>query len=267
MKICARSVVFAAGVSALLAASGGARAAIVDDFEGTYSGTGSVIVDPEDAGNHVLFLNNTQIANFVTSGTTGTVTMRIYDFGVDTATSTATTVYGPRWGVSDSTSNTANSAGATIINRGSIPSTSGYGMEGTNTPMTKTGSWFSPQYFAGPRQVDALDDPSTTDNEGDGKWSTWTFLVNPDGTVKMSVTGIGTTKTSGVVSGTMLVTDMHTIWIYGGSNPPAGVYNLGVLVDDITFTAADPVPEPASLSILGLSGALLLPRRRGRTPR
>lgn len=188
----------------------------LEDFESgtSYSGAGTIQVDPDDAANKVLLLAGGEVATFIPSAFKGTVTMKVYDFGE------IPTFNGPRWGIADADESVA----VTIIQKTSLPASAGYGM---GQEITRDGDWWSPAYFGGPRQVDILDDPATEGFEGNGRWTTWTFVVNPNGDVSFSAFGHG--KLYGTVDA------MDTIWVSGGK---AGNVTHGVLIDDITFSLA-----------------------------
>ena len=200
-------------VAGLLAWMTTVSAKPLEDFEeGTsYSGPGTIQADPDDAANKVLLLVGGEVATFIPSVFRGTVTMKIYDFGE------IPTSNGPRWGIAGS----GESVAVTIIQKPSLPAKAGYGM---GQELTRDGDWWSPAYFGGPRQVDVLDDPETGGFEGNGRWSTWTFVVNPNGDV--SITAFGQGQLYGKVEA------MDTIWVSGGKT---GNVTHGVLIDDIMF--------------------------------
>ena len=203
-------------MAGLLAWASTASAKTLEDFEpgSSYSGPGTIQVDPDDAANKVLLLAGGEVATFIPSAFRGTVTMKIYDFGE------IPTFNGPRWGIAGS----GESVAVTIIQKPSLPASAGYGM---GQEITRDGDWWSPAYFGGPRQVVALDDPEIGGFEGNGKWSTWTFYVNADGSV--SITSFGHGKLYGKVDA------MDAIWVSGGK---AGNVTRGVLIDDIMFIPA-----------------------------
>jgi len=220
-----------------------ASAEMLEDFEpGTsYSGAGTVQADPDNAGNQVLALVPGEVATFIPSTFVGTVTMNIYDFG-ELAQVGGLLLDAPRWGVADANESVA----VAIMEKTFLDAAAGYAM-GTET--SKTGAWFSPSFFGGPRQVIALDDPLTTGVfEGVGKWTTWTFDVAAGGGVTIS-------SAAGIQSfGT--VDAMDTIWVSGGRS---GRSTNGVLIDDITV-----VPEPATTGLLVFGTFALLLKRRFR---
>ncbi|RKX47682.1 MAG: hypothetical protein DRP64_00435 [Verrucomicrobia bacterium] len=195
--------------------AGAVSAEVLEDFEpGTsYSGAGTIQVDPDDAGNHVLLLEGGEVATFIPLETAGTVTMKVYDFGE------IPNFNGPRWGVADADESVA----VAIIDKPWLEASTGYGM---GLELSRDGDWWSPAFFGGPRQVDALDDPGTGGFEGDGKWTTWTFDVTADGGVAISSF---TSQTYGTVDA------MDTIWVSGGKG---GDVAHGVLIDDISFSPA-----------------------------
>ncbi|RKZ09468.1 hypothetical protein DRQ32_08125, partial [bacterium] len=170
-------------------------------------------MDPDDAGNHVLLLEGGEVATFIPLETAGTVTMKVYDFGE------IPNFNGPRWGVADADESVA----VAIIDKPWLEASTGYGM---GLELSRDGDWWSPAFFGGPRQVDALDDPGTGGFEGDGKWTTWTFDVTADGGVAISSF---TSQTYGTVDA------MDTIWVSGGKG---GDVAHGVLIDDISFSPA-----------------------------
>ena len=191
-------------------------AEVLEDFEpGTsYSGMGTIQIDPDDAGNHVLLLEGGEVATFIPSAFEGTVTMKVYDFGE------IPNFNGPRWGIAD----VNESVAVAIIDKTWLDSSVGYGM---GQELSREGDWWTPAYFGGPRQVDALDDPATPgDFEGDGKWTTWTFDVAANGSVTIS-SFVG--QTYGTVDA------MDAIWVSGGKG---GNVAYGVLIDDITFLSS-----------------------------
>jgi len=233
-------------VLALAATS--ASAAVLEDFE-AWTGAGTVVADPDDAGNSVLHLAGGQAIAIALPETAGIMTVDVYDMGAVThdAGQPNTEGYGdgPRWGVA--TAGNVASAAAGIINKTFLDSSSGYGV---SLETSRTSSWYSPMWYGGPRLVDSLavigsgtwDDPEIP---GDGAWTTWTFTIATDGSVTIE---------NGVRSKTYSMGSAAEMWLSGGRS--GKMLNGTALFDNITF-----VPEPATMSLLGL-GALALIRRK-----
>lgn len=154
-------------------------AGLIEDFEGAWSEAGVVVPDPDDAGNNALFLTGGQSVTLSQVGD-GIVTIDVYDFGAvafDEGGTNPGNNYGPRWGVGGNSN--ATSAAATIINKTFLGSFAGYGR---STETSKTGSWFSPGFYGGPRYVDSLAVIGSGSAEqpevpGDGAWSTWSIKI------------------------------------------------------------------------------------------
>ncbi|MFW6154127.1 MAG: PEP-CTERM sorting domain-containing protein [Planctomycetota bacterium] len=232
---------------ALVASS--ASAAMLEDFE-AWTGAGTVVVDPDDAGNSALHLAGGETIAIPVPETAGVVTIDVYDMGAiehdageDNDNNSG---YGPRWGVA--TAGNGASAAASIVNKTFLEANGGYGY---GADLSRTGSWWSPMWFGGPRLVDSLavigegtwDDP---DVPGDGAWATWTFTIASDGNVTID---------NDDNSKTMAMGPAAEVWLSGGRSDFA--LNGTALFDNVTF-----VPEPATLGLLALGGLGLIRRRR-----
>jgi len=203
-----------------------------EDFENGWAGPGTLVVDPDNPANTVLELTFDENIAIAMPTNQGIVTMRIYDRGAtDGDTESGGTDYGPRWGVAGS----GTSSGVTIINKSNLDARLGYGY---STETTRTSSWFSQQWYGGPRQVDALQivgsgTPSNPDVPGDGRWTTWTFSVDGSGSVTITDGAANAQMTLGLG-------DLVEAWVSGGRiaySPHTDMASIGVLVDDIDFTA------------------------------
>jgi hypothetical protein len=241
-------------VLVIMALAASASAAVIEDFE-AWTGTGTVVADPDNAANSTLQLAGGEAIAIALPANAGIMTVDVYDMGATDhdigQPNTNNSGYGPRWGVADVGNST--SVAASIINKTFLNSNNGYGW---GYDLSRTSSWWSPMWFGGPRNVDALQviGTGTWDNPevpGDGDWATWTFYINTSGTVTVTDgnnTVMGAMRLNGVAS-----TEM---WLSGGRS--GMVLNGTALFDNITFD----VPEPATMSLLALGGLAMLRRRR-----
>jgi len=229
----------------------GAQGAVIEDFEGYEIGAafqgGTIVADPDNAGNKVLSL---QYGTAATSALiaipdaplAGVVSMDIYDYGKAPGAH-----YGPRWGVLA----TEYYAAAYLRQGAGVNSTAGYAMTWDSQPTSawawNASSWFSAKFFGGPRLVDALQDDANG-VVADGAWSTWTFTSSGGACYINNGTVLNST---GYKVG--LMTD---VFLWSGRD----VGLAGVLVDNIAFA----VPEPATLGLLGFGALGLVVRRRDR---
>ena len=241
-------------VLVILALAASASAAVIEDFEsynlGDSYGTGTIVADPDNAGNKVLRLVNDGGAQYATVAVPGApvggiVGMDFYDRGITTASH-----YGPRWGIGGEVCDTA----AYLRQGAGINNASGYGMSWDNQPTSgwsRTGSWFSAKFFGGPRLVDALEDPAADPPVlPDGAWSTWTFTAAGGPGDKCYIDNGTASNVTGYATGK--ITD---VWFWSGKD--AAPFADG-LFDNITFD----VPEPATMSLLALGGLAMLRRRK-----
>lgn len=193
---------------------------VLEDFEpGTsYLGAGTIQLDPENAGNRVLHLASGEVATFIPLDVEGTLSVDIYDFGEAHNPALGDAGYGPRWGISDG----ITGASAGLLQKPWLQMSQGYALAQYVDPSAV---WWTASYFGGPRQVDALDNPSTSGVfEGAGRWTTWTFTVDADGVVTVAAFG------HEISNGTVLA--MNSIWVSGGLS---GYSVYGVLIDNIKF--------------------------------
>ena len=238
-------------VLVIMALAASASAAVVEDFESGWAGSGVLVADPDNAANTVLHLVGGQTALFAQAGP-GKITVDVYDFGVtvqDDMGGGTTNGYGPRWGATGDGNGLASITAKSYLN-----ATKGYamGIEGL------TGSWWSAQWHGSPRLVDALQvigtgDPFNPEIPGDGDWTTWTFWVNTSGSVTIS-NGVNTKMLSLALN----PGGMANIGLSGGKNTLDAMGAAGALYDNVTFD----VPEPATMSLLALGGLAMLRRRR-----
>jgi len=244
-----------------------ASAAVLEDFEGAYSGAGTLVVDPENPANTVLHLaaadgtNNAEVYQVAAPEATGVVTMRIYDFGANTIKEDSH--YGPRWGVLGDGEQMTSCMN--IMYRSWISGFKGYVYNAAQgVPPTPTSTLTSPTWAPGlstaGRYVKALDDIATTGvDESQGAWATWTFKVPDAATVLVGVQANDVVDANGVyTSGPVLVTDagpispvgqLTGIFVSAGTNDPLPMGDLkfvGVLVDDVTFSPLTPA-KPGDL--------------------
>lgn len=234
----------------VLALAASASAAMLEDFE-AWAGAGTVVADPDDAGNSVLHLAGGTAIAIALPATAGIMTVDVYDMGaIDHdigQPNTNNSGYGPRWGVA--TAGNGASAAASIINKTFLDSGAGYGY---GADLSRTSSWWSPMWYGGPRLVDALDVIGTgtwdaPETPGDGDWTTWTFIIGSGGSVVIR---------NGVHTQIMGMGPAAEMWLSGGRS--GMVLNGTALFDNVTFE----VPEPATLSLLALGGLALIRRRR-----
>jgi len=190
-----------------LAVSGAAAQTMLADFESgnPFSG-GTVVADPENAAIKVLYVaSGTVTLDLAAALAPGEgIAMRVYDQGLsalDNAEHTGPAedsrpgpaVYGWNLGVAGT-----YTWGVVLLNKSYLGGNAGYGWTGNqygpDFPMGPTSIW-SMDYYGGPRQADALSiiGTGTIANPqvpGDGKWSTWTFTFNPDGSMSAANDGI-----------------------------------------------------------------------------
>ncbi|MFW6154922.1 MAG: PEP-CTERM sorting domain-containing protein [Planctomycetota bacterium] len=238
----------------------GAWGAMLEDFEPIAFSGGTVMVDPEDPENNALYVNGeVAVLDLAAPLEPGEgISMRVYDQGksaMDNAEGTgpaedsrpAGTKYG--WNIGVSGDN--NNWGVGLFNKSWLGANGGYAWcDGHDWPQTATSIW-SAGWFGGPRQVDALSvigtgsiaDPEV---DGDGAWSTWTWMLSADGS--LTITGEAGERTTdpGVAS------NIDQVYV-GSHSTDLG----GLLIDDVQL-----IPEPATLSLLGLGGVLALIRRK-----
>ena len=237
-----------------------ASAEVLEDFQGTYTGAGTLMADPEDSANTVLHLaaedgtNNAEVFQIAAPDTAGVVTMRLYDFGANTEK--VDSRYGPRWGVLGDGG--VFTSCMNILYKSYISGYKGYTYNQTqSTPLTPTGAIYSPNWtdglYTSGRYVKALDDIATPDvDESQGAWATWTFTVADAETVTVAVEANDVVDASGVYTqgpisagGTAIspVGQMTDIFVSSGTNEaePAGCLKfVGILVDDVTFSPLGP---------------------------
>ena len=185
-------------------AASGAFAQIVEDFEsGNSFSAGTVVANPEGTGN-VLYVDG--VSAVMTLGTPLTagqgISMKVYDQGLSAMDDPVTGlpaadsrpaghIYGWNVGVAGT-----YNFGVALVNKTFMGINGGYGWVFDDASWPQTGSSvFSPSWFGGPRQVDALSIIGTgtiaaPEVPGDGAWSTWTYMLNADATVTISNDGI-----------------------------------------------------------------------------
>jgi len=262
-------------VTVLAMTAGVAQANLMFDFDDGVTnpfGVGTVTTDQAASGSYSLHLGQNQSAAIdIPAQMLGgeiTITMMVFDRGqwhdndlfpngFSPDTNNAPTVRnGPRWGVHTGSGAAGEVAGINITHfNTSLPSNAGYGWNDAND---LNGQWWTQLWYGGPRQVVSLGDGGSVDpndgsfvasTPGEGAWTEWNFVINPEGTnpgvVRMFRTG-STVRTANISA------DATRVFISGGAS---GLIN-GAYFDDITI-----VPEPASIALIGLGGLALLRRR------
>ena len=201
-------------------ASNIAYGVVLQDFEGAFGGQGSIVADPADAGNKVLFLTgNTgsgspgELLSIPFGSTPGTLTLDVYDFGAtawdpfsQNHFTNPGSDYGPRWGIQGDANNDSvmdNFWGAGIINKSFLNADQGYVYSSEVNTNSFTGSWFSPLFFSNPRRVktspvgvlpssgNGLQDigngtPENPETAGTGAWTTWEFVIAAGGDISIT---------------------------------------------------------------------------------
>ena len=184
-----------------------AAAQMVEDFEvGNLFSAGTVVADPDNAANNVLYIEGVDATLTLSTPLTGGqgISMKVYDQGKsagDDPLNPGTPMPDSRaagningWNIG--ISGTYN-FGVALINRTSLGINGGYGWVDVyygDWPTTAY-SLYSIGWFGGPRQIDALSIIGTgsvgaPEIPGDGAWSTWLFALNADGSVTISNDGI-----------------------------------------------------------------------------
>jgi len=271
-------VLLAVCVTVLVAS--GASAQMLADFEGGVNpfSAGTIVADPEDAGNNVLYLaaGQTGVLTLATPVARGSaVSVKIYDQALSAAddlTDPANPIpladsrdpnnsqYGWQVGVSGTD---PNNWAVTLQNRSFIGANSSYAWTGNfyvDWPQS-FGGLYSMYHYGDPRQVGpgglAIIGSGTIDNPdipGDGAWSTWTFSLLDTGDVYCHTPGIAFSD-SQVSAGTDDLpggggpvpapeeTQFDQVFVCGGrSHATVGLLG-GVWIDDVQVVAAiEPPP-------------------------
>ena len=235
-----------------LAASGALAqtVTVLEDFEsGNMFSGGTVVADPDNAGNHVLYIEGANAEMDLAAPLAGgeAISIRVFDQGKSAADDPAGGIpmadsrpAGNIWGWNLGVYGTYN-WGISLINRTSLGINGGYGWTGdyyASWPRTGSAA-YSIAWYGGPRQIDALSVIGTgtvanPEFPGDGKWSTWTFTFNADGSMTYANSGFGVTKTSAAV-------ETAITGVYVGS--VAGALG-GVWIDDVSLIGGGGVCNP-----------------------
>ncbi len=170
---------FFIGVGLIVMTASSAFAGVLEDFEGSYTGPGTLVTDPADPANSVLKLVSNrgvtgvdaEIFAIDTNGFTGKITMDIYDYGATTwdgllnspFPADGGTDHGPRWGIqgdSNSDGELDNWVAAGIMQKPFLSANEGYSYVHDNIAgdgnraFSFNGDWFTPNFFSGgPRRV------------------------------------------------------------------------------------------------------------------
>ncbi len=238
-------------VLALAASAALAQVTVLEDFEdGNAFSAGTVVADPEDAGNNCLYLVDRVVATLdlaapLTAGES--ISIRVYDMGKsamdDPETGLPAENSGPAgtlWGWNVGVSG--------VYNWGIMNYQKHY--TNANAGYVWTGQYYdnwlqqgydnhSMDWFGGPRQCDALSiigtgtvhDPEIA---GDGAWSTWIYTLNADGSVTLAIDGVRS-KTSA----TGLETYITQVYVGNFESSLGEVY-----IDDVTKIGGGGVCNP-----------------------
>jgi len=235
-----------------LAASGALAQTMImlEDFEsGNMFTGGTVVADPDDAGNNVLYVDGASVTMDLAAPVAPgeAIAIRVYDQGKSAMDDPATGlpasdsrpaghIYGWNLGVAGT-----YNWGIAMINKTFAGCNGGYCWTGQYyDSWPQTGSnVFSLDWYGGPRQVDALSVIGTgtvanPEIPGDGAWSVWTFTFNPDGSMTYANDGFGVTKTSDAVE-----TAITQIFVGSVSGSLGGVW-----IDDVQLVSAGGVCNP-----------------------
>lgn len=234
----------------------------VADFESSNPfSAGTLVGDQAASGAQSLYLAAGDLATLdipaALLGRDIVVTMMVFDQGrwIDrTVAGYPTSVYGPRWGVSGLDGTLARiDCAATIIEKTFLTSENGYGFSGAAGTESRTGNWYSPQWFGGPRQCTLSADGGSNPGSGwvmgtpgTGRWTRWTFTVAASGEVTLRMAGSATTRTHNLGG------SADQLWLFGGrAHATAGLPLAGVWIDDVRIWAADPLPLDSTVDFEG----------------